>query len=51
MRAVIQAASGKAEEESIVELSATTTTRPVAVWAPIRAAEDPSDTPREGTER
>jgi hypothetical protein len=40
----VQAASGKAEEESIVELLATTTTRPVAAWAPIRAAEDPRDT-------
>ena len=45
MRAVIQAASGKAEEESIVELLATTTTQTVVVWAPIRAAEDPRDTP------
>jgi len=63
MRAAIQAASGKAEEESIVELLATTTpgspaktrqrfrwggaTRPVVVWAPIRAAEDLRDTPEE----
>jgi hypothetical protein len=39
MRAAIQAASGKAEEEPIAELLATTTTRPVVVWAPIRAAE------------
>jgi hypothetical protein len=44
MRASIQAASGKAEEESIVELLATTTTRPVVVWAAIRAAEDLRDT-------
>jgi hypothetical protein len=44
MRAAIQAASGKAEEESIVELLATTTTRPVVAWAPIRAAEDLRDT-------
>jgi hypothetical protein len=43
MRAVIQAASGKAEEKSIAELSAATTTPPVVVWAPIRAAEDPGD--------
>jgi hypothetical protein len=41
MRAVIQAASGKAEEEPIAELWATTTTAPEVVWAPIRAAEDP----------
>jgi hypothetical protein len=45
MRAVIQTASGQAEEEPIAELSATTTTPPVVVWAPIRAAEDPRDTP------
>jgi hypothetical protein len=38
--AAIQPASGKAEEESIAELWATTTTPPVVVWAPIRAAED-----------
>jgi hypothetical protein len=44
MRAVIQAASGQAEEESIAELLATTTTRPVVAWTPIRAAEDPRDT-------
>ena len=31
MRAVIQTATGKAEEEPIVELSATTTTPPVVV--------------------
>src|SRR5215470_13486470 len=37
--------SGKAEEETIAELSATTTTQPVVVWAPIRAAEDLRDTP------
>jgi hypothetical protein len=37
--------SGKAEEEPIVQLSATTTTRPAVVWAPIRAAEDLRDTP------
>jgi hypothetical protein len=46
MRAVIQAASGKAEEEPIVELLVTTAQclpalGPVVVWAPIRAAEDP----------
>jgi hypothetical protein len=45
MRAVIQAASGQAEEEPIAELSATTTTPPVVAWAPIRAAEDPRDMP------
>jgi hypothetical protein len=45
MRAVIQAASGKAEEEPIAELWATTTTQPVVVWAPIRAARDPRNTP------
>jgi hypothetical protein len=45
MRAAIQAASGKAEEESIAELLAAATTRPVVVWAPIRAAEDLRDTP------
>jgi hypothetical protein len=44
MRAVIQAASGQAEEEPIAELSATTTTQPVVVWAPIRADEDLRDT-------
>jgi hypothetical protein len=44
MRAVIQAASGKAEEEPIVGLLATTTTQPVVVWAPIRADEDLQDT-------
>jgi len=31
MRAVIQTATGKAEEEPMVELSATTTTPPVVV--------------------
>jgi hypothetical protein len=41
----VQAASGKAEEEPIAELSVTTTTPPVVVWAPIRAAEDLRDTP------
>src|SRR6266851_2613525 len=45
MRAAIQAASGKAEEEPIAELLATTTTPPVVVWAPIRAAKDLRDTP------
>jgi len=45
MRAVIQAASGKAEEEPIAALSATTTTWPVVAWAPIRAAGDLPDTP------
>jgi hypothetical protein len=45
MRAVIQAASGKAKEEPIAELLATTTTPPGVVWAPIRAAEDLRDTP------
>jgi hypothetical protein len=44
MRAAIQAASGKAKEEPIAELLATTTTPPVVVWAPIRAAEDLRDT-------
>jgi hypothetical protein len=44
MRAAIQAASGKAEEESIAELLATTTRclltlAPVVVWAAIRGAE------------
>jgi hypothetical protein len=29
------------EAEPIAPLSATTTTKPVVVWAPIRAAEDP----------
>ena len=37
--------SGKAEEERIAELFATTTTPPAVVWAPIRAAEDLRDTP------
>ena len=45
MRAVIQAASGKAEEEPIAALSAAATTRPVVAWAPIRAAGDLRDTP------
>ena len=45
MRAVIQAAIRQAEEEPIAELSATTTTPPVAVWAPIRAAKDLRDMP------
>jgi hypothetical protein len=45
MRAVSGRRDGKAEEESIVELSATTTTPPVVVRAPIRAAKDPRDTP------
>ena len=45
MRAVIQGAIGKAEEEPIAALSATTTTKPVVAWAPIRAAEDLRDTP------
>jgi len=40
MRTAIQAASDKVEEESIAELLPTTTTPPVVVWAPIRAAED-----------
>jgi hypothetical protein len=45
----VQAASGKAEEESIAELLATTTQcwlylGPVVAWAPIRAAEDLPDT-------
>jgi hypothetical protein len=44
MRAVIQAAFGKAEEEPIVGLLATTTTKPVVAWAPIRAAGDLRDT-------
>ncbi|MCI0687542.1 MAG: hypothetical protein L0Y54_09940 [Sporichthyaceae bacterium] len=45
MRAAIQRTTGKAKEESIEELSATTTTRPVVVWAAIRAADDLGDTP------
>jgi hypothetical protein len=45
MWAVIQTASGKAEEEPIAELSAATTTPPVVVWAPVRAAEDLRDMP------
>ena len=45
MRAVSRRRSGQAEEESIAELSATTTTPPVVVWTPIRAAEDLRDTP------
>jgi hypothetical protein len=48
MRAVLQAAIGKAEEKPIVELSATTTTPPIAAWVPIRAAKDPRDTPSNG---
>jgi hypothetical protein len=44
MRAVIQAASGKAEEEPIAELLAATTKPPGVVWAPIRAARAPRDT-------
>jgi hypothetical protein len=39
MRAVIQAGPGKAEEEPIAALFATTTTPPGTAWAPIRAAE------------
>jgi hypothetical protein len=35
----------RCEEEPIAELSATTTTPPVVVWTPIRAAEDLRDTP------
>jgi hypothetical protein len=42
--AAIQAESGKTAEESIAELWAMTTTPPVLVWAPIRAAEDLRDT-------
>jgi hypothetical protein len=46
MRAVIQAARCKAEEESdTAVVSATTTTQQVVVWAPTRAAEDLRDTP------
>jgi hypothetical protein len=45
MRAVSRRRSGQAEEEPIAELSATTTTPPVAAWAPIRAAEDLRDAP------
>jgi hypothetical protein len=45
MRAVIQVVAGQAEEEPIVELSATTTTPPSTAWAPIRAAEDLRDRP------
>jgi len=44
MRAVSQAAFGKAEEEPIAELLATTTTPPGVVWAPIRAVRDLRDT-------
>jgi hypothetical protein len=44
MRAVIQAEPGKAEEEPIVALLATTTTPLGTVWAPIRAATGPRDT-------
>ncbi|MCI0689406.1 MAG: hypothetical protein L0Y54_19545 [Sporichthyaceae bacterium] len=44
MRAAIQASSGKAEEESIVELWRLSTSRPVDAWAPNRAAKDLSDT-------
>jgi hypothetical protein len=43
MRAVIQAGSGKAEEEPMAALLATTTTPPGVVWAPIRAARDLRD--------
>jgi hypothetical protein len=45
MRALIQTASGQAEVEPIAELSVPATSSPVAVWAPIRAAEDLRDTP------
>ncbi len=45
MPAVVQAATGKAEEEPIVELPATTTTPPVVVWEPNRAAKDLLDMP------
>jgi len=45
MRAVSRRRSGKPKEEPIAALSATTTTLPVVVWAPIRAAEDLRDTP------
>jgi hypothetical protein len=48
MRTVSRRRSGQAEEEPIAELSATTTTPPVVVWAPIRAAEDLRDTPWPG---
>ncbi len=44
MRIRVQAASRKAEEEPIAELSVTTTTQLVVIWAPIRAIEDPPDT-------
>ena len=49
----VQAASGKAEDEPIVELLATTTQcwlhlGPVVVRAPIRAAEEPRDTAKRG---
>jgi len=43
MRAVARRRSGQAEEEPKVGLSATTTTPPVVVWAPIRAAKDLRD--------
>jgi hypothetical protein len=44
MRAVNQAAAGKAEEEPIAELLATTRTPPEVVWAPNRAAKDLRET-------
>jgi len=44
MRAAIRAASGKAEEEPIVALSATTSTPLVAGWARIRAVGGLGDT-------
>jgi len=48
MRTAIRAAPGKAKEESIVSLSATTTTQPVVVRAAIRAADDLPDTATDG---
>jgi len=45
MAAASQAADRKAEEESIAELWATTTTRRVVVWDAAGAAEDPRDAP------
>ncbi|MCI0686357.1 MAG: hypothetical protein L0Y54_03835 [Sporichthyaceae bacterium] len=45
MRAAIQTASGKAKEESIVELWRLSTSQPVVAWAAIRAADDLGDIP------
>jgi len=43
MRSAIRTAAGQAEEESIVNLSATTTTPPGDIRAAIRGVEDLSD--------